>query len=43
MVKIMVEKVEFKQCDKCGVYRKPEQFKAKKQKRKSCGICRNKK
>jgi hypothetical protein len=43
MVRILVEKVEFKQCDKCGVYRKPELFRVKKQNRKSCGFCRNKK
>jgi hypothetical protein len=43
MLKIMVEKVEYKQCDKCGVYRQPQLFKVKKQKRKACGFCRNKK
>jgi hypothetical protein len=40
MLKIMVEKVEYKQCDKCGVFRKPLSFKVKKQNRKSCSDCR---
>jgi len=43
MVKIMVDEVAFKLCEKCGVYRKPQLFKVKKQKRKSCSICRAKK
>jgi hypothetical protein len=43
MVKIIVEKVEYKQCDKCGVYQKPVSFQVKKQKRKACGNCRSKK
>jgi hypothetical protein len=42
MLKIMVEKVEYKQCEKCGVFRKPVAFQVKKQKRKSCGFCRRK-
>jgi hypothetical protein len=43
MVKIMVEEVTFKLCEKCGVYRNPSHFKVKKQKRKSCKICRGRK
>lgn len=43
MVKITVEKVEYKQCEKCGVYRKPVLFQVKKAKRKACSSCRGKK
>jgi hypothetical protein len=43
MFKIMVEKVEYKQCEKCGTYRKPQSFQTKKQIRKSCSNCRGKK
>jgi hypothetical protein len=43
MFKVMVEKVEYKLCEKCGVHRKPSAFRVKKQKRKSCSNCRGKK
>jgi hypothetical protein len=40
MVKIMVDKVNYKLCEKCGVYRKPVSFQVKGKKRKACGSCR---
>lgn len=43
MFKVMVEKVEYKLCEKCGVHRNPVSFTVKGKKRKSCGTCRTKK
>jgi tRNA(Ile)-lysidine synthase TilS/MesJ len=42
-MKVVIEQVEYKLCEKCGVYRKPQSFKVKKQKRKSCNYCRTNK
>jgi hypothetical protein len=43
MFKVLVEKVEYKLCEKCRVHRKPDAFQVKRQKRKFCSICRTKK
>lgn len=42
MFKVKVENVAYKLCEKCGVHRKPQSFKVKKQKRKTCSTCRSK-
>lgn len=40
MVKIIVEDVAYKLCEKCGTHRKPESFKVKGRNRKACSKCR---
>jgi hypothetical protein len=43
MVKIMINEVDYKLCEKCNVYRKPVSFQVKGKKRKACSSCRPKK
>jgi hypothetical protein len=43
MVKIIIDEVNYKLCEKCGVYKAPVLFRVKGKKRKACSTCRTKK